>query len=49
MSLMQSAKGAKTAMVLDALSRMVGEFSVKDVQDRCSHVGIDLIRRIMRK
>ena len=49
MALMQTTKGAKTAMVLDVLGRMVGDFSVKDIQERCPHVGIDLIRRIMRK
>lgn len=49
MTLMQSAKGAKTAMVLDVLNKMVGDFSVKDIKERCPHVGIDLIRRIMRE
>lgn len=49
MALMQSTKGAKTAMVLDVLGRMVGDFSVKDIQERCPHVGIDLIRKIMGK
>jgi hypothetical protein len=28
---------------------MHGEFSIKDLQDRCPHVGIDLIRRILRE
>ena len=26
-----------------------GEFSVRGLQDRCPHVGIDLIRRILRE
>ena len=49
MTLMQSTKGAKTAMVMDVLSKVVGDFSVRDIQERCPHVGIDLIRRVMRK
>lgn len=44
-----SARGAKTEMVLDAIRAAFGAFSVKDLQDRCPHVGIDLIRRILRK
>jgi len=49
MTLMQSVKGAKTAMVLDVLNKMIGDFSVKSIKERCPHVGIDLIRRIMRE
>ncbi|MUG97601.1 cell filamentation protein Fic [Scytonema sp. UIC 10036] len=47
--LVTSAKGAKTAMVLDAVSNIPGDFSIKDVQERCPTVGIDLIRRILRQ
>lgn len=47
--LVTSAKGAKTAMVLDAVSNMPGDFSIKDLQERCPTVGIDLIRRILRQ
>lgn len=47
--LVSTAKGAKTATVLDAIRSMKGEFSVKDVQERCPAVGIDLIRRILRQ
>jgi len=42
-------RGTKTAMVLDVIGRMVGEFSVADLQERCPTVGIDLLRRILRK
>jgi len=49
MTLMHTAKGAKTAMVLDVLNKMVGDFSIKDIKERCPHVGVDLIRRIMRE
>jgi Fic family protein len=47
--LLTTARGAKTEMVLEAIQAMHGEFSVKDLQDRCPHVGIDLIRRILRE
>jgi Fic family protein len=47
--LLTTARGAKTEMVLEAIRAMHGEFSVKDLQDRCPHVGIDLIRRILRE
>ncbi|MGI2909484.1 Fic family protein [Tolypothrix sp. VBCCA 56010] len=47
--LVTSVKGAKTAMVLDALNNMPGDFSIKDLQERCPTVGIDLIRRILRQ
>lgn len=44
-----SVKGAKTAMVLDTISNMPRDFSIKDLQERCPTVGIDLIRRILRR
>jgi Fic family protein len=44
-----SAKGAKTATVLEAIKSMHGDFSIKDIQTRCPAVGIDLIRRILRQ
>ena len=42
-------QGAKSAMVLDVLNRMNGEFSISDLRERCPNVGIDLIRRILRQ
>jgi Fic family protein len=44
-----SAKGAKTAAVLEAIKNVLGDFSIKDIQKRCPSVGIDLIRRILRQ
>ncbi len=46
---LMSARGSKTGMVLDAIRASFGEFSVKDLQERCPHVGIDMIRRVLRK
>lgn len=43
-----AARGAKTEMVLDTIRAMHGDFSVKDLRERCPHVGIDLLRRILR-
>jgi hypothetical protein len=34
-------------MVLDAISNMPFDFSIKDLQAQCPTVGIDLIRRIL--
>ena len=40
-------RGAKTALVMDAIDRTNGPFSVVDLQGQCPGVGIDLIRRIL--
>jgi Fic family protein len=45
---MTAARGAKTEMVLEAIRAMRGEFSIKDLRGRCPHVGIDLLRKILR-
>ncbi len=47
--LLTTAHGAKTEMVLNAIQTMQGEFSVKTLRERCPHVGVDLIRRILRE
>ncbi|MBE0448222.1 MAG: Fic family protein [Actinobacteria bacterium] len=47
--LVTTSKGAKTAMVLDAISNIHGEFSVKNLQELCPTVGIDHIRKILRR
>ncbi len=46
--LVASSKGAKTAMVLEVINHLSGDFSIRDIQDKCPTVGIDLIRRILR-
>ena len=45
----QSQRGAKTALVQDAIAHLSGEFSVADLQERCPTVGIDLVRRVLRR
>ncbi len=42
-------RGTKTAMVLNVISRIHGEFSIGDVLERCPTVGVDLVRRILRR
>jgi hypothetical protein len=40
-------RGAKSALVLDAIQRQVGEFSVGDLQRECPAVGLDMIRHLL--
>jgi len=42
-----TARGAKSEMVLEAIGRFHGDFSVSELQEQCPNVGIDLIRRIL--
>lgn len=44
-----STKGSKTAIILDAINNLPLEFSIRELQERCPTVGIDLIRRILRR
>jgi len=46
--LVAAGRGTKTAMVLDAIDHFIGDFTIRDLQERCPNVGIDLIRRILR-
>ena len=36
-------------MILDAIEHFMSDFSIRDLQERCPQVGIDLIRRILRE
>lgn len=47
--LLTAARGAKSDTVLQAINAFFGEFSVKDLQEACPHVSIDLIRRILKE
>lgn len=42
-------KGAKTDLVLDAIGKCEGSFRVADLQRECPGVGIDLIRKVLKK
>jgi len=47
--LITTGRGTKTTMVLDAIEHFRGDFTIRDLQESCPHVGIDLIRKILRK
>ena len=47
--LITTGRGTKTAMVLDAIEHFRGDFTIRDLQESCPHVGIDLIRKILGK
>ncbi len=49
MNLVATARGSKTAMILDIINRFPGDFAISDLRERCPHVGVDLIRRILRQ
>jgi len=47
--LITTGRRTKTAMVLDAIGHFKSDFTIRDLQESCPHVGIDLIRRILRE
>jgi len=47
--LVTASRGSKTAMILDAIEHFMSDFTIRDLQERCPQVGIDLIRRILRE
>ena len=44
----KSPRGAKSALVLDAIRRQPGEFSVADLQRECPGVSLDMIRKLLK-
>jgi Fic family protein len=47
--LVTARRGSKTEMALDTIRRFTGDFTIRDVQERCPNVGVDLLRRILRE
>jgi hypothetical protein len=47
--LFTASRGSKTAMIVDAIEHFMSDFTIRDLQERCPQVGIDLIRRILRE
>lgn len=45
----ESARGTKAALVLDAIQRSAVQFSIGDLQAQCPTVGIDHIRKVLRQ
>lgn len=44
----QSPKGEKTALVLRAIDRKIDAFRVAELQNECSNVSVDMIRRVLK-
>jgi len=45
---LESPKGEKTALVLQAIDKTLGPFSVAELQNRCPNVSVDMIRRVLK-
>lgn len=48
MGSMNTPRGSKSDLVLNSIKNFHGAFTVRELQDQCPNVGIDLIRRILR-
>ncbi len=46
---MSTVRGEKTAMIMEAVDRFIGEFTVADIQVACPGVSLDLIRRKLKQ
>jgi Fic family protein len=46
---LKSPRGEKTALVGAAIERQTGAFGVSDLQNACPGVGVDLIRRVLKR
>lgn len=42
-------RGAKTEIVRDAIASMLNEFAIGELQDKCPGVGVDMIRKVLKK
>lgn len=45
---LQSPKGEKTSLVLQAIDQTFGSFSVAELQNACPNVSVDMIRRVLK-
>lgn len=45
---LQSPKGEKTSLVLQAIDKTFGAFSVAELQNACPNVSVDMIRRVLK-
>ncbi len=45
---LQSPKGEKTSLILHAIDKAKGAFSVSDLQNQCPDVSVDMIRRVFK-
>jgi hypothetical protein len=44
----QSPRGEKTGLVLQAIEKFPGPFRVAELQDKCPNVSVDMIRRVLK-
>jgi Fic family protein len=44
----QSPKGEKTRLVLQAIDKFLGPFSIAELRNECPNVSVDLIRRVLK-
>jgi Fic family protein len=44
----KSPRGAKTELIINAISRMEGPFSIAEIQQQCPGVSVDLIRHVFK-
>ena len=45
---LKAPRGARSALVLDAIERQLGEFSVADLQRECPGVSLDMVRKLLK-
>ncbi len=45
---LQSPKGEKTGLVLQAIDKTLGPFSIAELQNACPNVSVDMIRRVLK-
>jgi hypothetical protein len=41
-------RGAKTEMIESAVTSFVGEFTLADLEQKCAHASIDMVRTVLR-
>jgi Fic family protein len=46
---LKSPRGAKTELVIEAIERIGDSFSIADIQAGCPGVGVDMIRKVLKK
>jgi len=49
MGQLKAPRGEKTALIEAAIGRQPGDFAVSDLQNECPGVGVDLIRRVLKR
>ena len=46
---LRDGRGAKTELVRQAISQMLGDFSISELHQRCPSVGWDMLRHVVRQ